>query len=41
MPQDQTDATRVQFWAGTRAEYTAFDTKQSNWLYFITDENVL
>lgn len=37
----QTDATRVQFWAGTRAEYTAIGVKESNWIYFITDENTL
>lgn len=37
----QTDATRVQFWAGTRAEFAAIEVKQSNWLYFITDENLL
>lgn len=41
MPQTQTDATRVQFWAGTRAEFTAIEVKQSNWLYFITDDEVL
>ena len=41
MPENQTDATRVQFWAGTRAEFAAITVKQSNWLYFITDENVL
>ncbi len=41
MPQTQTDATRVQFWAGTRAEFAAIEVKQSNWLYFITDENLL
>lgn len=41
MPQTQTDATRVQFWAGTRADFAAMEVKQSNWLYFITDENLL
>ena len=41
MPQNQTDANMVEFWAGTRAEYAAFPVKLSNWIYFITDENKL
>ena len=41
MPQNQTDANMVQFWAGTMAEYAAIEVKQSNKLYFITDANVM
>jgi len=41
MPQNQTDANMVQFWAGTMAEYSAIEVKQSNKLYFITDANVM